>query len=343
MTRVHAPTTAVEVRKAKHSDGELTAGHFEITESEVSEPAAGEVLVRTDYVQLMVAIKDMMSETTQQPLEPWRIGDPVGMGGIGTVVRSNSSAFAVGDLVRSTRGWSEFWTGPAEDFVKLDKNIFPSPVYHLSQGTTAYYGMADIAQVGEGDVVFVSGAAGGVGSLAGQIAKCLGAATVIGSTGSRAKVEYLVDELGFDAAFDYHDGPVLDQLRRLAPEGITVFFDNVGGDQFTAAVHAAAPRARFALCGVLSNQVGGAGSYLLPLDVMEAGLRLLRVLPFACRHTPDQTATWNRHFSQWLAEGRFVFPHTVVDGGIGAAPEALLSLLDGGYRGNVTVKISNGR
>jgi NADPH-dependent curcumin reductase CurA len=242
-----------------------------------------------------------------------------------------------------THGWSEFWVGPAEEFVKLDPNLLPSPVHHLSQGTTAYYGMTDIAQVGEGDVVFVSGAAGGVGSLAGQIAKCLGATKVIGSAGSKAKVDYLTDELGFDAAFDYHDGPLLDQLRRLAPEGITVFFDNVGGDQFTAAVLAAAPHARFALCGVLANQVGGTSSYLLPVDVMESGLRLLRLLPFACRHTSAQTEAWTKHFSEWLAEGRFVFPHTVVDGGIEATPRALLSLLNGEYRGNVTVKVSNGK
>lgn len=343
MTVLNIPRTALEVRKARHAVGDLTLDHFEVTETPVPEPGEGEVLVRADYVQLMIAIKDMMSEQTQQPLAPWRIGDPVGMGGVGTVVHSNSPVLADGDLVRSTRGWCEYWTGPAEEFVRLEPGLLPSPVHHLSQGTTAYYGMADIARVGAGDVVFVSGAAGGVGSLAGQIAKCLGAAKVIGSTGSKAKVGYLVDELGFDAAFDYHDGPVLDQLRRLAPEGITVFFDNVGGEQFTAAVEAAAPHARFALCGVLANQVGGTGSYLLPLDVMEAGLRLLRILPFACRHTPAQNAAWTTHLGQWLAEDRFVFPHTVVEGGIEAAPRALLSLLGGGYRGNVTVRVSNGK
>ncbi|MFH8739300.1 zinc-binding dehydrogenase [Streptomyces sp. NPDC017964] len=116
-------------------------------------------------------------------------------------------------------GWSQYSAGPAGSYLKLDRDLFAAPGHHLGQGPTAYYGKADVAAVGEGDVVFVSGAAGGVGSLAGQIAKCLGAARVIGSAGSPAKADYLVNELGYDAAFDYHDGPAAQRLKESHPRG----------------------------------------------------------------------------------------------------------------------------
>jgi NADPH-dependent curcumin reductase CurA len=239
-------------------------------------------------------------------------------------------------------GWCEYSAGPVGSYPRAERGLFPSPVHHLSQGPTAYYGVAEIAKVGEGDVVFVSGAAGGVGSLAGQIAKCRGAAKVIGSAGNKAKVDYLVDELGFDAAFDYHDGPVVDQLNKFAPGGITVFFDNVGGEQLEAAVQVAAPKARFALCGALAAQIRGGGDRFPGPDLAAAAARDIEVLPFSTYHTPEQIAAWTEHFSRWLAQGRFVFPHTIVEGGLAGAPQALVSLLEGAYLGNVSVKVSSG-
>ncbi|MEU8028774.1 NADP-dependent oxidoreductase [Streptomyces sp. NPDC049099] len=334
------PQRAREVRLTRYLEGDLTLGHFDTVEVEVAGPAPGEVLVRTDYLPLAAAYQDMMKSDCPLPIPPFQVGHRLGGGTIGTVVRSASPDLAVGDLVQSMSGWGEYSSGPAHTYFKVDPKLFPSPVYYLGQGPTAYYGMADIARVGEGDVVFVSGAAGGVGSLAGQIAKCRGAARVIGSAGSKEKVAYLVDELGYDAAFDYHDGPVIDRLKELAPEGITVFFDNVGGEQFEAAIQAAAPHARFALCGALSAQNG---SQAYPrLDLMTAITRHLELRPFATYHTPEQIAAWTQHFATWLAEGRFVYPHTVVDGGLAAAPQALLELLKGRYRGNVVVDLTTG-
>ncbi|WP_232661606.1 MDR family NADP-dependent oxidoreductase [Pseudonocardia sp. TRM90224] len=336
---VSIPEKAFEVRLAEHADAGLSAANFDVVEVVVAEPGAGEVLVQVDYVPVAAAFKDLMKVHCQLPVPPWKPGDLVGVGGVGTVVASNSPDLAVGDLVQSFKGWSEYWTGPAAQFVKLDGGAFPSPVYYLSQGPTAYYGMATVARAGEGDVVFVSGAAGGVGSLAGQIAKARGATKVIGSAGSPEKVAYLVEELGFDAAFDYHDGPVLDRLREHAPEGINVFFDNVGGEQFEAAVQAAAPHARFALCGALSTQAANGEAVLPRFDLMTAITRHLEIRPFATYHTPDQIQDWSVHFSQWLAEGRFVYPHTIVEGGIQAAPGVLLDLLAGKYRGSVSVRV----
>ncbi|MFD9443900.1 zinc-binding dehydrogenase [Streptomyces sp. NPDC060006] len=333
------PGTAREVRLTRHLEGAITPGHFEIAEVPVKEPGPGEVLVRTDHVFVAAAYQDLMRPDCPLPVPPYQVGGRIGGGEVGTVVRSSSPDLAVGDLVQMMAGWGEYTTGPASSFHRLDAGLFPSSSYYLSQGPTAYYGMATLAKAGEGDVVFVSGAAGGVGSLAGQIAKCRGAAKVIGSAGSKEKVAYLVDELGYDAAFDYHDGLVADQLRGLAPGGIDVFFDNVGGAQFEAAVQVAAPHARFALCGALSGQIGGTGGHPR-LDLMTAITRHLELRPYATYHTPEQVQAWTEHFAQWLAEGRFVFPQTLVEGGIEQAPAALLDLLAGRHRGNVAVRFA---
>lgn len=333
------PTIATEIRLASHLTGDPAAENFALAEVPVTAPADGEVLVRTDYLGLAVAYLEMMREDTILPMPPWGVGDRIGGLGVGTVVASNSPDLAEGDLVQTTAGWCEYSTGPAAGYTKLDADLLPSPVHHLNQGTTAYYGMTDIAKVGPGDVVFVSGAAGGVGSLAGQIAKNLGAAKVIGSAGGPAKVDYLVNELGYDAAFDYRDGTAAEHLRRLAPEGITVFFDNVGGEQYAAALANAAPGARFALCGSLSTQLGGHAVRFPEPDAEAAAVKDVTLLPFSTWHTPEQIAAWKTAFAEWLAEGRFVFPHTIVDGGITAAPAALVALPGGAHRGNVVVKV----
>lgn len=149
-----------------------------------------------------------------------------------------------------------------------------------------------------------------------------------------------MNELGYDAAFDYHDGSLADRLGELAPEGISVFFDVVGGEQYDAALQAARPGARFALCGSLSSQLGDAAQRFPRPDRAAAEAKGVELLPFSCYHTPDQIAAWREHFSSWLGEGRFVYPQTVVEGGIEDVPQAFLSLLRGSYRGNVSVRLS---
>lgn len=331
------PTAVTEVRLAKHLTDKLTLDNFDVVQVPLREPGPGEVVVRHDYMQLAAVIPDLMRENVEIAMPPFVIGEPLGAGGVGTVVASNSDDLAVGTTVY-TGTWAEYSVGPAEEYFPLDTSMVPGPEYFLSQGVTAYYGMVDVAQVGEGDVVYVSGAAGGVGSLAGQIAKHRGAAKVIGSAGSQSKVDYLVDELGFDAAFDYHDGPVVDQLRKHAPDGISVFFDCVGGEQFEAAVQVAQQDARFALCGALSGQIGGTDGAFPKLDVMKAIVRNLTLRPFACYHTEEQMEAWNTAFGTWMSEGTFVYPHTVVDATLTEAPQTLLDYLAGAYRGNTAIR-----
>jgi NADPH-dependent curcumin reductase CurA len=323
-----------EIQLAAQVVGAPSLGDFAVATTEVD----GEVLVRTDQVGLAATYLELMRADCTIPVPAWQPGRRVGLAAIGTVVRSDSPQLAAGDLVQSMTGWSEYSAGPAAQYVKLDP--IADPGHHLGQGPTAYYGMAEVAAVGEGDVVFVSGAAGGVGSLAGQIARCRGAARVIGSAGSPAKVAYLENELGFDAAFDYHDGPAADRLQELAPEGISVFFDVVGGEQYQAALQAARYGARFALCGSLSSQLGDAAERFPAPDRAAAQARGVELLPFSCHHTPDQIAAWWDHFGTWLGEGRFVYPQTVIKGGIEDVPQAFLSLLQGAYRGNVSVRLS---
>lgn len=312
---------------------------FAVNEGVLPPIEDGAVLVRNDYMQVTAVMADLMEEDPDLPMPPFMPGEPLWGGAVGTVLESRNEKFKAGDQVSTMNGWKTHFLSNGEDLWTLADGMFPESYYTLNQGPTAYHGMVDIAQVGEGDVVFVSGAAGGVGSLAGQIAKAKGAKTVIGSAGSAEKVNYLINELGFDKAFNYKDGPVADQLREAAPDGIDVFFDTVGGEQFEAATANAAQDARFALCGALSGQIGDVQGGFPRLDLMTAIVRQIQLRPFATYHTPDQIWNWMQNYSQWLREGKFVFPHTIVQGGVSVAPEALVSLLEGKYKGNVLVKV----
>ncbi|WP_411080830.1 zinc-binding dehydrogenase [Streptomyces sp. cmx-18-6] len=337
MSADQLPTTSREVRLASYPEGEVTLDHFELAESELAEPGEGQVVVRNDWMALGSVALDQMNPDTTLPIPVFQPGVALWGRTVGTVVRSNSPALAVGDLVEHFSGWRDYAVGAAHEFYKRDRSLLPSPEYFLSQGPTAWHGMVETAQVKEGDIVFVSGATNGVGALAGQIARLHGAAKVIGSTGSKEKIDFLVKEVGFDAAFDYHDGPVAEQLAALAPNGVDVVFDNVGGEQFEAAVQIASRGARFALCGALAGQHGNGGSPRLPL--MSAITKDLTLRGFATMHTPEQLDGWNARFGTWLADGTIVFPHTVVEGGVPALPQAFLDLLDRRYSGTVLVRL----
>src|SRR5262245_49675483 len=229
------PYTSREIRLASRpAPGEPQPSDFQLAETEVADPADGEFVVRNLFMSVDPYMRGRMGDRPSY-VPPYALNEPLDGGAVGEVVASNHKRFAVGDVVLHQAGWREYaLLGRGARKVSTE-GISPSAYLGVlgMPGLTAYVGLLDIGALQEGDVVFVSGAAGAVGSVAGQIAKLRGH-TVIGSAGSADKVAHLVDELGFGHAFDYHDG-VREQLRAAAPDGIDVYFDNVGGEHLEAA------------------------------------------------------------------------------------------------------------
>src|SRR4051794_16851090 len=227
---------------------------FALVEAEVPTPGEGQVLVRNKYLSVDPYMRGRMS-AAKSYTAPFELGKVMQGGAVGEVVESSAEGFAVGDHVLHFFGWREYAVVRAENAVKVDADAAPLSTYLGvlgMPGLTAYAGLLRTASFKEGDSVFVSGAAGAVGSQVGQIAKLKGASRVIGSAGSDEKVKLLVEEYGFDAAFNYKDGSVAQQLRDAAPDGIDVYFDNVGGDHLEAAIGALKHAGRIAICGMIS-------------------------------------------------------------------------------------------
>ncbi|HET8929668.1 MAG TPA: NADP-dependent oxidoreductase, partial [Acidimicrobiales bacterium] len=237
-------------------------------------------------------------------------------------------------------GWRDVAVADAHTFRKVDASNVSLSAYLGAlgmTGLTAYAGLRSVATLVAGEVVFVSGAAGAVGSVAGQLAKLMGASRVIGSAGSAEKVSYVTDELGFDVAFNYKDGPVVGQLADAAPDGIDVYFDNVGGDHLEAAITHLRVHGRVAMCGAIAQYNATApvpGPANLPMLI---GKRAL-LRGFLVSDHFDVAADFEREVSGWLADGSLTFRETVVDG-IEHAPDAFIGMLGGDNIGKMLVKI----
>jgi NADPH-dependent curcumin reductase CurA len=272
---------------------------------------------------------------------PYRLGEVMHGGAVGEVVASRAEGFSEGDVVVHQLGWREYATVPAKHARVVDTSRVPASAYLGvlgMTGLTAYAGLLDVAALREGDVVFVSGAAGAVGSVVGQIAKLRGH-TVIGSAGSAEKVAYLRDELGFDAAFDYHDGPVHKQLREAAPDGIDVYFDNVGGEHLEAALSSMNLHGRIALCGSISSyNATSPPPGPRNLSMLAIGRRLT-IRGFLVMDHQDRFGDFAAEVGGWLAAGRLKFRETIVEGGIEAAPQAFIDLLRGANVGKMVVRL----
>jgi hypothetical protein len=273
-------------------------------------------------------------------LPPFEVGQPMDGGAVGEVVESRSPDLATGDTVVHIRGWREYATGKAREFRRLDPRL-ASPSQYLgalgTTGFTAWIGLVDIAQLKAGDVVFVSGAAGAVGSVAGQIARLRGASRVIGSAGSDEKVKHVVEDLGFDAAFNYRSAAVRDQLRKVAPDGIDVYFDNVGGDHLEAAIGAFRDHGRAALCGAIS-QYNAAEPAPGPRNLPLAVTRRLTLRGYIILDHMDRFTDFLAEVGPWVADGRVRTRETVVDD-IANAPQAFIDLLNGRNIGKMIVRI----
>ncbi|MDX2705420.1 NADP-dependent oxidoreductase [Streptomyces sp. PA03-6a] len=312
---------------------------FALRETEVPEPGPGEILVRNLYVSVDPYMRGRMNDAKSYA-EPYRLDKPMHGGAVGRVVASGAEGFAPGDHVLHFLGWREYALVNAETAVKVDPDLAPLSTYLGvlgMTGLTAYAGLLRVAGLKEGDAVFVSGAAGAVGSQVGQIAKLKGASRVIGSAGSDEKVKLLVEEYGFDAAFNYKDGPVAEQLAAAAPDGIDVYFDNVGGEHLEAAIGALNLRGRVAVCGMIAlyNATEPAPG---PRNLSRLIQNRLRIEGFLVGDHYDLQPQFVQEVGGWIREGRLRYRETVVDG-IENNLEAFLGVLRGDNTGKMLVRL----
>ncbi|MGX1615813.1 NADP-dependent oxidoreductase [Micromonospora chalcea] len=327
-----------EIHLASRPQGWPTAENFRLVTTEVPTPGPGQVVVRNRFMSVDPYMRGRMNDVKSY-VPPFALDAPLDGGAIGEVVAGEAGGVKPGDVVLHGLGWREYALVDARGARKVDPDLAPATAYLGvlgMTGLTAYAGLLDVAAMKPGETVFVSGAAGAVGSMVGQIAKLRGAGRVIGSAGSRAKVERLT-ALGFDAAFDYHDGPVSKQLRAAAPDGVDVYFDNVGGDHLEAAIGAMNVHGRAAICGMIA-QYNATEPPAAPRNLALVIGKRLTLRGFLVSDHGHLREQFVQEVAGWLREGRLSYDETVIDG-IEQAPEAFLGLLRGENLGKMLVRL----
>jgi hypothetical protein len=328
-----------EVRLKRRPQGTPSADCFELAEVTLPPPATGEVQVRNAWMSVDPYMRGRMSDRPSY-VPPFQLGEPMLGGAVGEVVASNDEGFAPGDLVLSMLGWREAFNAPANQLQKLNTFGLPAQAFlgvAGMPGLTAWVGLLKIGRLQEGDRVFVSAAAGAVGSVACQIAKLKGC-TVVGSAGGREKTEWL-KEIGVDETIDYKAEPDLEAaLARAAPKGIDLYFDNVGGDHLEAAMSAARLNARMVLCGMIS-QYNEAQAALHWSSMMLIIGKRLRLQGFIVSDHMADTPDFLRDMAGWVQQGLIQWRETI-DEGIDRAPGAFLKLFTGENIGKMLVKLS---
>ncbi len=329
---------AKEIRLKSRPTGWPTEDTFEFAETELPSPKAGEVLVRNTFMSVDPYMRGRMNDVKSY-VPPYELGKALEGGAVGEVVESGVDGTKPGDLVLHGYGWRSHTL--TSEYTKLTPLAGVSPSHFLGAlgmpALTAYVGLLDIASFKPGETVFVSGAAGAVGSLAGQIAKLKGAKRVIGSAGSAEKVKHLTGKLGFDTAFNYRDGKVTELLVAAAPDGIDVFFDNVGGDHLEAALWAFNTYGRVAVCGSIS----GYNEEKLPPGPRNMHLivgKRLTLRGFIILDHGDRFKDMIAEVGGWLASGKLVAEETIVDG-LDNAPAAFLGMMRGENTGKMVVRL----
>jgi NADPH-dependent curcumin reductase CurA len=333
------PSVSREWRLLSRPVGWPEEKDFELAEAEVRQPGAGQVLVRNRYLSVDPYMRGRMS-AAKSYVAPFELGKVMQGGAVGEVVASEAEGVAVGDHVLHFGGWREYAVIDGKQAVKVDADAAPLSTYLGvlgMTGLTAYAGLLRTAAFKEGDAVFVSGAAGAVGGQVGQLARLKGASRVVGSAGSDEKVRLLVEEYGFDAAFNYRSGPVGEQLREAAPDGIDVYFDNVGGDHLEAAIGSLNRDGRIAVCGMISlynNTEPAPGPRNLARLIQTRG----RIQGFLVGDHYDLQPEFVREVGPWVASGELKYRETVVEG-IDRTLDAFLGVLRGENTGKMVVKL----
>lgn len=333
-------TTSREIRLKNRPQGLPNAKDFDLASVDVPTPDIGEVQVRNKWMAVDPAMRGRMYDAKSYT-PPFELGAPMEGPAIGEVVASESPDFIPGDIVFSRMGWREVFNAPAEHLKKRNCTHIPEQAYlgiAGMTGLTAYVGLLDIAGLKTGDTVFVSAASGGVGSTVCQIAKLKGH-RVIGSAGGEQKIAFLKDELGLDAAIDYKAEPSLTKaLAKAAPDGIDVYFDNVGGDHLQAALAIANPFARFAICGMISAY-NTTGAVSVPRNLTLIMVKRLSLKGFIALDHLDIEDKFLADVSAWYQSGKLRSFESVYDG-IESALDAFFGLFSGDNLGRAMVKLA---
>ncbi|GAA5105219.1 NADP-dependent oxidoreductase [Nocardia iowensis] len=317
--------------------GEPASENFQLVTAWLEDPGPGQVLVANDWLSVDPYMRGRMNEGKSY-MPPFELGQALTGAAVGTVIDSRADSIPVGTTVIHFAGWREHAVLAAADTQMVDVRRSPAQAYLGvlgATGLTAYVGLTEIAPVRAGDVVFVSGAAGAVGSAAGQIARKLGATRVIGSAGGPDKSAHLLAELGFDAAIDYRQGDLTGQLAAAAPEGVDVYFDNVGGAHLQAALSVLNTFGRVALCGAISGYNHPAPG---PDNLNLAIRKRITLRGYVVGDHTERAGHWVRTAAGWLADGSLRVTETVAVG-IDQAVEAFLTMMRGGNIGKMLVHL----
>ena len=325
---------------AERPSGMVDERTVRVEETDVPTPGEGEALARVRYLSIDPTIRTWMDDAPGY-LPPIAIDEVVRSGGVAEVVQSNSDRYASGDLLFGMTGWQEFVIADEGEraLQSLPAGISPTAALGVFgvTGMTAYFGLLDVGRVKEGDVVVVSGAAGATGSTVGQIAKIKGAAKVIGIAGGPEKCAWIVDELGFDAAIDYKNDDLSARLRGAAPQGIDLYFDNVGGKILDACLGRLALRGRVVLCGAISSYTNR-GAATGPTNYSMLIIKRGRMEGFIILDYLDRFPQAQAEMVGWLASGQIKSAEHIVEG-LEHAPDALNLLFTGGNTGKVIVQV----
>jgi NADPH-dependent curcumin reductase CurA len=323
----------------RHPDGLVTADFLGLETETARRPADGEILVEVSCLAIDAWIGTTLSPGWFHEMIP--LGSTVGALGVGRVLQSRADGFAPGDAVTGPLNAQTHATVAAADCRLVDAEQFPLTAYlgalSITSGLTALFGIRDVAGVKAGDIVLVSAAAGAVGALAGQIARLDGAARVIGIAGGERKCRVLTGDLGFDAAIDYKNEDLDTRLAELAPDGIDVFFDNVGGEMLDTVLDHIRDRARVVICGAIS-QYADNDRVCGPRRYLRLAERYARMEGYTAFHFAHREAEGREVLGRWLSRGEIVMPETVVEG-IESFPGALEGLFKGSNIGKLLVRV----
>jgi NADPH-dependent curcumin reductase CurA len=329
-----------QFRLAARPAGMPKRSDWQYTEEPARDPGPGEVLVKVLYLSLDPAMRGWMNEGKSY-IEPLKIGDVMRAFGAGRVIASKNPAYTVGDHVTGVFGMQEYATGDGKGLNKIDPHVLPIPIYLSAlgiTGLTAYFGLLEVGQAKAGDTVVVSGAAGATGMVVGQIAKIKGCRAV-GIAGGPEKCGYLTKELGFDATIDYKNEDVSKALRQHCPNGVNVYFDNVGGDLLDVVLAQLARFARVVICGAISQYNSTSGikgpSNYLSLLINSARMEGFIVFNYASRY--GEAA---REMAGWIAAGKLKSKEHIVEG-FDTFPETLLKLFRGENFGKLMLKLAD--